>query len=175
MRVNTSADLSHLLSSTTDAFGTSLHALLDADRHQARQVLRASLDRRTLAAETARACRDHAWVPAPQLHGELRYVADIARVGALCDDLAREIVGSDSVRLLPTQRMEAAVLLDAGGQRLRQLADGAAGSASCHGYRRCGSALAEVADRGGRDRSTTMVLCGALAVVLLQASRHACR
>jgi hypothetical protein len=168
--------LAALLDSTGSAFGSTLHAALDDDRHAARDVLRGSAARRELLHAAQDAVRERSWVPAPQLANELQFVADIGRVGDLVDHLARHIVaGGDRRPLTPARRMEIAVLLDAGGRRLRQLADGPIGPGLDPSYRGCGSALFEVADRGARDRSATVVLCAALAVLLLQASRHAAR
>lgn len=172
--MNRYADIDSLINATDEAFQTALHALLDGDRHAARQVLHGSAQRRDLLAAAQDALRARAWVPAPQLGHELRFVAEIGHLGGLVDRLARHVVaGGDPVRLSPSRRMEVAVLLDAGERRFRHLADGAVAGGLDPSYRGCAAALFEVADRASRDRSVSIVLCGALAAGLLQASRCA--
>ncbi|NYG57275.1 hypothetical protein BJ980_000198 [Nocardioides daedukensis] len=169
-------DFDRALFSTADAFCDTLHAVLDEDLHRAREVLKGSAVRRRLVRAAVDSVRDQAWVPARQLNERLQFVDDVSRANALIDQLARRVVSRDDpVSLTPARRMEVAVLLDAGGRRLRQLADGPVGPALDPAYRGCGAALFEVADHGERDASLTIALCGALAVVLLQASRHATR
>ena len=172
--MNLTSDHDRLLRSTEDAFSATLHALLDEDAHAARGVLRGSAPRRRLLAATQAAVREQRWVPGPQLGNELQYVADLGRVNQLVDVIARLVVAGPP-RLSPACRMEVAVLLDAGGRRLRQLQDGPVGPGLDPSYRGCGGALFEVADYGGRDASAVLQLCGAVAVTLLQASRHAAR
>lgn len=174
--MNTIASVDHLLRSTTDAFHGALHAVLEDDVHRARQVLKDSATRRLLAETAGDAIRTHVLVPAPRLADQLQFVADITQVGRLVDELARQVVeAEDRLALSPTQRLEVAVLLDAGERRLRQLTEGPVGPSMDPAYRGCGSALFEVADHGGRDSSSVVMVCAALAVVLLQASRHATR
>jgi hypothetical protein len=172
--VNHSSDHDRLLHSVTDALTDALHAVLDEDVHAARGVLRGSAARRRLLAATQATVRDQRWIPGPQLGNELQYVADIGRLSQLVDAVARVVVVGPPT-LSPAARMEVAVLLDAGSRRLRQLQDGPVGPGLDPSYRGCGGALFEVADHGARDRSTVLRLCAALAVTLLQASRHAAR
>jgi hypothetical protein len=174
--VDKPSEIDALLRSTDDAFRATLHAVLEGDRHAAREVLHGSAARRAVLIAAQDALRARSWVPAPQLANELQYVADVGRIGAIVDQVARHVVeGGERRPLTPARRMEVAVLLDAGGRRLHQLADGPVGPGLDPSYRGTGSALFEVADRGARDRSATVVLCAALAVTLLQASRHAAR
>jgi hypothetical protein len=170
------ADLDVLLRATDRAFCEALHAVLDDDVPRAREVLKGSAGRRRLAAAAADELRERPWVPAPQLAEQLQFVDDVRRIGDLVDHVARHVVAADDpVALTPSRRVEVTVLLDAGGRRLRQLQAGPAGPALDPGYRGCGAALFEVADHGGRDASAVIGCCGALAVLLLQASRHAMR
>jgi hypothetical protein len=171
--VNRYAEIDALIRTTDEAFRATLHAALDGDRHAAREVLHGSAERRDLLAAAQRLLRARAWVPAPQRERELRFVVDVGHLGCLVDRLARHLVaGGDPIRLSPSRRMELAVLLDAGGRRFRQLADGPVGGSLDATYRGCAATLFEVADHAAHDRSTTVVLCGALAAGLLQASRH---
>jgi hypothetical protein len=172
--VNHSSDHDRLLHSTADAFTATLHALLDEDAHTARGVLRGSAPRRRLLAATQAVVREQHWAPGPQLGTELQYLADLGRVNQLVDVIARLVVTGPPA-LTPAHCMEVAVLLDAGSRRLRQLQDGPVGPGLDPSYRGCGGALFEVADHGGRDASAVLQLCGALALTLLQASRHAAR
>ena len=172
--VNRYADIDALIRATEEAFQATLHAVLDRDRHAAREVLRGSAHRRDLLLASQRTLRSRAWVPAPQLGQELRFVAEIGHLGGVVDRLARHVVaGGDPVRLSPSRRMEVAVLLDAGERRFRQLAEGAVAGGLDPSYRGCAAALFEVAERASRDRSMSIILCGALAAGLLQASRYA--
>lgn len=173
--MNFHAEIDELLRTTDDAFRATLHAALDGDTEAAREVLRASAGRRRQVAMAQEALRGRRWVPAPQMASELQYVADIADVGDLLDALARRVVAGRGGHLSPVQRMEVSVLLDAGTRRIRQLRERPAGPGLDPAYRGCGCALFEVADRAGRDRSMTVVLCADLAAALLQASRHAAR
>ncbi|WP_345455052.1 hypothetical protein [Nocardioides marinquilinus] len=174
--MNITADLDVLLRSTDRAFREALHAVLDDDVPRAREVLRGSAGRRRLAAAAADELRSRPWVPAPQLTEQLQFVDDLRRIGDLVDHVARHVVAAeDPVALTPSRRTEVTVLLDAGGRRLRQLQAGPSGPALDPAYRGCGAALFEVADHGGRDASAVVGTCGALAVLLLQASRHAMR
>jgi hypothetical protein len=177
--VQITADLDHLLRTTTGAFRDVLHAVLDADAALARVVLKGSAARRDLVRAASDDPRARPWVPAPQLGEQLQFVADVARVGDLVDELARHVVADDDpVSLTPARRMEVAVLLDAGGRRLQQpgrVLAGPSGPVMDPAYRGCGAALFEVADHGGRDASSVVETCGVLAAVLLQASRHATR
>jgi hypothetical protein len=172
--VNPSSDHERLLDSTAAAFAATLHALLDGDVHGARVVLRGSAPRRRLLTATQSVVREQRFAPGPQLGNELQYVADLSRVNQLVDVIARLVV-TGPPNLTPANRMEIAVLLDAGTRRLHQLQDGPVGPGLDPSYRGCGGALFEVADHGGRDASAVLQLCGALAVTLLQASRHAAR
>ncbi|QIG43844.1 hypothetical protein G5V58_14660 [Nocardioides anomalus] len=170
------ADLDALLRTTSAAFCDVLHAVLDDDVPRAREVLKGSATRRRLVATAGDDLRSHPWVPAPQLNDQLQFVDDIRRVGDLVDQLARHVVAADDrVAVTPARRMEVAVLLDAGHRRLHQLLAGPSGPAMDPAYRHCGAALFEVADHGGRDASVVVEACGALAALLLQASRHATR
>lgn len=172
--MNRYADIDALLRTTDEAFAATLHAVLDGDRHAAAVVLHGSPQRRELLTTAQGALRARPWVPAPQLAHELRFVSEVGRLGGLVDRLARHVVaGGDPIRLSPSRRMEVAVLLDAGDRRFRQLIDGAVAGGLDPAYRGCAAALFEVADHASRDRSTTVVLCGALAAGLLQASRYA--
>jgi hypothetical protein len=170
------ADLDALLRGTSQAFCDALRAVLDADPAQAREVLRGSAPRRRLVAAAGAELRSHPWVPAPQLVDQLRFVDDIGRVGDLVDQLARHVVAHDDpVELTAARRAEVAALLEAGHRRLHQLLAGPSGPALDPAYRHCGAALFEVADHGGRDSSVVVETCGALAALLLEASRHAMR
>jgi len=169
-------DLDLLLRETAGGFRDVLHAVLDEDPARARGVLLASSVRRELVRADSDELSARPWVPAPQLCAQLQFVADVARVGDLVDDLARQVVrADDAVELTPTRRMEVAVLLDTGGRRLRQLMAGPSAPVMDPAYRGCGAALFEVTDHGGRDASSLVETCGVLAAVLLQASRHASR
>ena len=126
--MNDYADIDTLLHTTDDAFCATLHAVLEDDRHAAREVLHGSAARRATLSAAQDSLRERTWVPGPQLANELQFVADIGRVGEVVDHLARHVVGgADRRPLTPARRMEVAVL------------------------------------------------CAALAVLLLQASRHAAR
>lgn len=172
--MNRYAEVDSLIRATDEAFRTTLHAVLDGDREAARQVLHGSAGRRRLVAGAQETLRARAWVPAPQVGHEVRFVAEIGHLGGLVDRLARHVVaGGDPTRLSPSRRMEVAVLLDAGERRFRQLGDGAVAGGLDPAYRGCTASLFAVADRASRDRSTTIVLCGALAAGLLQAARFA--
>jgi hypothetical protein len=175
--VNNHADLNRLLRCTTEAFQTVLRAVLDADRHAAREVLHGSAHRRALVEQTMHARAGHPWAPPPQVASELQFVSDIGEVGRLVDDLARQTAAAEDreLRLTPGQQMEVAVLLDAGSRRLRRLTDGLLGPGLSADDRGCGSALFEVADHEALDRAEVVVLCAALATTLLQATRHAAR
>ena len=172
----TDPDVALLLRATTHAFESALHAVLAGDKHAARQVLRGSTARRAALQAAQDTVRARAWVPLPTKVEHLQFVADLGRVGDLVDHLARNVVaGGDPHPLSPSLRMMLAVLLDAGGRRLRALADGPVGPGLDPAHRGCGRTLFEVADRGTHDSSRTAALCSATAVVLLQASRHAAR
>ena len=172
----TDADLVQLLRLTTTAFEASLHAALDNDKHAARDVLHASAERRAALAAAEESVRATAWVPMPTKAERLRFVADVGQIGDLVDELARHVVtGGDTRPLGATHRLTVAVLIDAGGRRLRQLADSPVGPGVDPANRGCGGALFEVADQGAHDSSMTAGLCSTMAVVLLEASRHAAR
>lgn len=172
--MNRYADIDTLIRSTDQAFRATLHAVLDGDRHAARMVLHGSSQRRDLLAAATDVLRARAWVPAHQVAKEVRFVAEIGHLGDLVDQLARHVVaGGDPVRLAPSRRMEVAVLLDAGERRFRQLAEGPIAGGLDSAQRGCAATLFEIVDRASQDRSISIVLCGALAAGLLQASRRA--
>ena len=172
----TDADLVQLLRLTTTAFESALHAVLDDDKRAAREVLRASADRRAARSAAQESVLANRWVPMPTKTERLRFVADVGQIGDLVDELARHVVtGGDTRPLCATHRLTVAVLIDAGGRRLRQLADSPVGPGVDPANRGCGGALFEVADQCGHDSSTTAGLCSTMAVVLLEASRHAAR
>lgn len=171
------ADLDLLLRDVATAFRDVLRALLDDDRPGALLVLDRAGVRRAHAAAAREDLRSHPWVPSPQVAEQLGVVDDVERIGALVDSLARAVAaGDDPFDLTPARRMEVAVLLDAGGRRWRQLLAGPAGRVGdAAAYRECGAALFEVADHTAQDRSTRLAVCGELALLLLQTSRHAVR
>jgi hypothetical protein len=173
----TPTDLDSLARATGRAFDAVLRALLGRDKHTAREVLRDSAARRLLAASAKESLRTSA-VPAQAVADQLKLVTDIGRIGQIIDHLARRVLDDgDPVSLSPTARLEVAVLLDAGGCRLRELTEWSRthGLGADPAHRRSGSALFEVADRACHDPSVSMRLCAGLAVTLLQASRHAAR
>jgi hypothetical protein len=174
-------DLDLLLRSTHDAFHDALRSLLDGDRHVARRVLSGSAARRAAVSAAQVSLRGRWQEPMtgrdrPRLVNELQFVADVGQVGRLVDHVARHVVAEgEPGTLTGTQRIDVETLLVAGERRLRQVADRSVGPSLDPVYRGCGGALFEVADRAARSRSTTATLCAALAVTLLQASRHAAR
>ena len=174
--MNITADLDLLLRSTAGALRDALLAVLDDDVARARGVLHGSAARRRLVTSAEDDLRAHPWVPAPQLHAQLQFVADLGRVGELVDLVARHVVAADDpVVLTPARRVEVTALLEAGEARLRQLLVGPSGPAMDPAYRGCGTTLFQVVDHAGGDDSVVVGTCGALAAVLLQASRHATR
>ncbi|HTW18325.1 MAG TPA: hypothetical protein VMF51_24590 [Nocardioides sp.] len=172
--MNRYADVESLIRATDQAFQATLHAVLDGDRHGAREVLQGAAHRRGLVDTAQAALRARPWVPKPQLVAELRFVVEVGRLGDLVEDLARHVVsGSDPARLSPSRRLEVAALLDAGERRFHHLADGVIAGGLDPTYRGCAATLYAVADRAGRDHSATVELCGGLAAGLLRVSRYA--
>ncbi|WP_182526813.1 hypothetical protein [Nocardioides dongkuii] len=172
----TDADLAQLLRSTMHAFDATLRATLAGDEHAAGEVLRGSGARRGEQSAAREAVLARTWVPGPTKAEQLEYVADLGCVGELVDELARHVVaGGDPHALSPTNQLTVAVLLDAGGRRLRQLADSPVGPFLQPSHLGCGKTLLEVADHGTHGGSPTAALCAGLAAVLLRATRHASR
>lgn len=182
------ADLTLLVHATNEAFESALSALLHRDSSVAREVLHGASVRRDLVSasrESARA-NDHT---SPYTRAEqLELVGDLARIGELAEFVSRRVLeGGEPSTLTPAGRLEVSVILDAGGSRLRGLADDLGGPGPDPAYaagsgRRFDSshpssvvALFDVIDRASRDRSVTMRLCAAMAVTVLTASRHAAR
>ncbi len=83
------ADVDALVRSTRSALQRCLRAVLDGDADAAGEVLETGPARRALRTEAELTLRSRAWVPAPQVQEELRFVAAVGHVDALLDDLAR--------------------------------------------------------------------------------------
>lgn len=171
--VNRFADVDALLRSTSQAFHATVRAALAGDRDHAAEVLAGAPARGELVRTASDSLRARTWVPAPQLRRELQFVAGIAHLASLIDQLADRVAAGGSQPPSPWLTLELSVLLDTGDRRFRQLLDAGCTADLDPTYRGCAAALFEVVDHAAGDQSPTAALCGALATALLQVSRQA--
>lgn len=171
----TTPDLVPLIRATSVCFDGALLALLHGDKHAARDALHGSASRRVLVISLRDAVHEATAIPDEAMADRLALVSDMGRIGQLSDHLARRSVAEAvDTHLSASARLQVATLLDAGGTRLRRMAEGVVPGAT-PAHRRSSTALLEVADHACRDRNVTMKLCAGLAITLLQASGHAGR
>ncbi|WP_122817426.1 hypothetical protein [Nocardioides pantholopis] len=172
--MNRYAEIDALLRSTHQAFLTSLHAVLEADRGSAAAVLAGARLRQAQVADAEAALRRRAWVPAPQLARELAFVAGIARLGAATDRLAAHTAGADAAPApSPALSRELTALADAGDRRFRQLIAGASGGGPNRFDQGCARALFEIADHSSLAAAPVVELCAGVAIALLDVGRQA--
>lgn len=164
------ADVDTFLRLASHALTTTVDAARTGDAAAAQEVLDAAPHHRAAAKLARRSLGSRAWVPAPQVAGEVRVVDDVEAVLDVLRLIAARVVEAPATPVDVRRERQLRRLREAGERRLRHIQDGCVFAAAEAG---CTATLLDTADQGAAAADEQGRLLGRLAATLLDASRHA--